>query len=94
MAKVIQESPCRVLQVTFKWKTLKQLRLKTVEFCPAPDIKIDITLALFQEKLQNHAALKKYGKFVFILAAPFYKKRLLTFGIFNESNIWAKVYHI
>ena len=21
-------------------------------------------------------------------------KKLLTFGIFNESNIWAKVYHI
>ena len=24
----------------------------------------------------------------------FFKKNLLTFGIFNESNIWAKVYHI
>ena len=29
-----------------------------------------------------------------ILAAPFSKNKLLTFGIFNESNIWAKVYHI
>ena len=28
------------------------------------------------------------------LAAPFSKNKLLTFGIFNESNIWAKVYHI
>ena len=28
------------------------------------------------------------------LAAPFSKKKLLTFGTFNESNIWTKVYHI
>ena len=28
------------------------------------------------------------------LVAPFSKNKLLTFGIFNESNIWAKVYHI
>ena len=28
------------------------------------------------------------------LAAPFSKSKLLTFGIFNESNIWAKVYHV
>ena len=30
----------------------------------------------------------------FFLAAPFSKKKLQTFGIFNESNIWAKVYLI
>ena len=28
------------------------------------------------------------------LGTPFSKNKLLTFGIFNESNIWAKVYHI
>ena len=28
------------------------------------------------------------------LVVPFSKNKLLTFGIFNESNIWAKVYHI
>ena len=28
------------------------------------------------------------------LAAPTSKNKLLTFGIFNESNIWAKVYPI
>ena len=28
------------------------------------------------------------------LATPFSKNKLLTFGIFNESNIWPKVYHI
>ena len=26
----------------------------TVEFCPIFDIQIDITLVIFQEKLQNH----------------------------------------
>ena len=26
--------------------------------------------------------------------APFLKNNLLTFGILNESNIWAKFYHI
>ena len=35
---------------------LKQLvhLLKAVEFCPTFDIQIEITLAIFQEKLQNH----------------------------------------
>ena len=28
--------------------------LKAVEFCSTFDIQIDITLAIFQEKLQNH----------------------------------------
>ena len=28
--------------------------LKAVEFCPTFDIQIDITLAVFREKLQNH----------------------------------------
>ena len=43
-------------------------------------------------------ALQKYEKFEFLLATPFFFFffffQLLTFGIFNESNIWAKVYHI
>ena len=56
LEKVIQESPYRVLQVTSKSKTLKQpiYFLKAVEFCPTFDIQIDITLAIFREKLQNH----------------------------------------
>ena len=56
LAKVIQESPSRVLQLTSKSKTLKQSAyfLKAVEFCPTFDIQIDITLAVFREKLQNH----------------------------------------
>ena len=29
-----------------------------------------------------------------ILAAPFLKNKLLTFGIFHGSNIMANVYHI
>ena len=56
LAKVIQESPFRFLQLTSKSKTLKQSAyfLKAVEFCPTFDIQIDITLAVFREKLQNH----------------------------------------
>ena len=55
LTKVILESSYRVLQVTSKWKTLKQpvYFLKTVRFCPTFDIQIDITLAIFWEKLQN-----------------------------------------
>ena len=39
----------RVLQFTFKWKTLKQsvCFLMAVEFCPTFDIQTDITLAIF-----------------------------------------------
>ena len=56
MTKVILESSYRVIQLTFKWKTLKQpvYFLKAVEFCPTFDIQIDITLAIFWEMLQNH----------------------------------------
>ena len=52
LARVIQESPYRVLQVTSKSKTLKQSAylLKAFEFYPTFGIQIDITLA----KLQNH----------------------------------------
>ena len=55
LAKVIQESPYRVLQVTYKQKTLKQsvYFLKAVEFSPTFNIQIGITLAKFREKLQN-----------------------------------------
>ena len=56
LARVILESFYGVLQVTFKWKILKQpvYFLKAVKFCPTFDIQIDITLAIFREKLQNH----------------------------------------
>ena len=56
LIKVIQESSYRVLQVTFKWKTLKQriYFLKTDEFWPTFDIQVVITLALFRETLENH----------------------------------------
>ena len=56
LTKVVLGSSYRVLKVTLKWKTLKQPAyfLKAVEFCPSFDIQIDITLAIFREKLQNH----------------------------------------
>ena len=62
LTKVIQESSYRVLQVTSKQKTLKQsvYFLKAVEFCPTFDIQIDITLAIFREKLQNHTFQKAH----------------------------------
>ena len=55
LTKVIQQDSYRVLQVTFKWKTLKQpvYFLKAVEFCPTFKIQIDLTLAIFRGKLQN-----------------------------------------
>ena len=67
LTMVIQQNSYRVLEVTSKWKTLKQPAyvLKEVEFWPTFDIQVDINLAIFRE-----------------------------FGIFNESNIWAKVYYI
>ena len=54
--KIIQERSFRVLQVTFKQKTLKQhvYFLKAVEFCSTFDNQIDITLTIFREKFQNH----------------------------------------
>ena len=63
LTKVIQESSYRVLQVTSKYKTLKQpvYFLKVVEFCPTFDIQINITFAIFREKLQNHTFRKSTG---------------------------------
>ena len=62
LAKVIQESSYRVLQVTYKQKTIRQsvYFLKAVEFGPIFDIQIDITLAIFREKLQNHTLQKSH----------------------------------
>ena len=56
LTKIIQQSSYRVLQVTYKWKALKQPTyfLKTVEFRPTFEIQVDITLAVFLEKLQKH----------------------------------------
>ena len=56
LTKVILERPYKVLQVTFKWKTLNQpvYFLKALKFFPTFDIQIDITLIIFREKLQNH----------------------------------------
>ena len=56
LTKVILGSSYRVLQVTSKWKTLKQLAyfLRAVQFWPTFDIQINVTLAIFWEKLQNH----------------------------------------
>ena len=60
LTKVILENSYRVLQVTCKWKALKQpiYFLKAAEFCPTLDIQIDITLVIFREKLQNHTFKK------------------------------------
>ena len=54
--KAILKSSYRVPKVTLKYKTLKQpvYFLNAVEFCPTFEIQIDITLAIFREKLQNH----------------------------------------
>ena len=54
--KAILKRCYRVPWVTSKWKTLKQpvYFLKAVEFWPTFDIQVDITLAIFREKLQNH----------------------------------------
>ena len=56
LTNVIQKSSYRVLQVASKSKQLKQpvYFLKAVEFWPTFDIQVDITLAVFWEKLQNH----------------------------------------
>ena len=54
LTKVILESSYRALQIKSKRKTLKQ-DFKGVEFCPTFDIQFDTTLAIFSEKLQNHA---------------------------------------
>ena len=54
LTKIILESFYRA-KGTFKEKTLKETIyfLRAVEFWPTFDIQIDITLAIFWEKLQN-----------------------------------------
>ena len=63
LTKVFQRNSFRVLQVTSKWKTLKQpvYFLKAVEFWPTFDFHVNITLAIFREKLQIHT-LKKANR--------------------------------
>ena len=56
LTKAILESSHRVLQPKFKWKTVKQPAyfLTAIELWPTFDIQIDITLALFWEKLKKY----------------------------------------
>ena len=56
LTKTILKSSYRVLQVTSKWKTLKQpvYFLRAAEFWPTFDIQVSLTLAIFWEKLQNY----------------------------------------
>ena len=60
LTKAILKNSYRVLRVTSKWKTLKQLVyfLRAAEFWPTFDMQISITLAIFLEKLQNYAFTK------------------------------------
>ena len=56
LTNAILESFYRVLQVTFKWKTLKQFAyiLRAIDCWATFDIQIDIYLAILWEKLRNH----------------------------------------
>ena len=56
LTNVIQQNSYRVLRVISKWNTLKKpvYFLKEVEFWSDFDIQVDITLAIFWEKLQNY----------------------------------------
>ena len=56
LTNVIQQNSYRVLRVISKWNTLKKpvYFLKAVEFWSDFDIQVDITLAIFWEKLQNY----------------------------------------
>ena len=107
LTKVIQQNSYRVLQVTSKWKTLKQpvYFLKAVEYfgksCKTTLFRKPtevsqnkptfISIGPHITKSQPYKNMKNLWVF---LAIPFSKKGLLTFGSFNESNICAKVYHI
>ena len=53
LTKAVLENSYRVLQVTTKWKTLKQpvYFLRTIQFWPNFDIQIAITLAILWEKI-------------------------------------------
>ena len=75
LTKVIQGNAYRVLQVTSKQKTLKQpvYFLKTVEFCSTFDSQTGITLALFQEKLQNHNNILSKNANIHINTATYYE---------------------
>ena len=61
LTTIIQESSYRVLQVTSKWKTLKQpvYVFKAFEFWPTFDIQIDIVLAIFWGMFQNDTNYRK-----------------------------------
>ena len=66
LTKVILESSYRVLQVTSKWKTLKQpvYFLRAVEFWPTFDIQINITLSIILGKVAKLQFLESSQKSV------------------------------
>ena len=64
--KAILKSSYIVLQVTSKWKTLKQpvCFVRAVEFWPTFDIQISIILAIFWKKLPNYTFQKPHRSFL------------------------------
>ena len=56
LTKTIQESSYRVLQVTSKWKTLKQpvYFFKAFEFWPTFDIQFDIQIQILGNVPKQH----------------------------------------
>ena len=71
------------------WEKLQNQTFQKVRRSLSKYAKIHINRATYYEI----TVLQKYEKFAFF-GGSFFKKQLLTFEIFNESIIWAKVYHI
>ena len=93
--KAILKSSYRVLQVTSKWKTLKQpvYVLKTVEFCSTFDIQIDIPCksTLFRKRRelsQNTSTFIPIGPPI-TKQRPFKKiKELCFFAVLFQNGNW------
>ena len=103
LTKAILEISYRVLQVTSKWKTLKQpvCFLRAVESWTTFDIQIDITLDIFWEMLRNHNFYKAHrclsksanihvnGAYYCEIIALQKSEKCLIFGSsFKEKSCW------
>ena len=59
---------------------------------PQKSLKTNQRSYQYGHPLRNNGPLEKWKICVFFCGSS--KQKLLTFWIFNETNIWAKVYHI
>ena len=90
--KAVEFSPTFDIQMTFLMLFFEK-SCKTTPFRKSTEVWKQANIILIGPRITKWRPSKNVQILCFF-GGSFFQKKLLTFGIFNESNIWAKVCHI